>query len=88
MHRGGEDNGKPDQTSPAAREGESISLLLREIRDELRELRKSSNVGGATVEAAAEMVNMVATASTASAADDRGPSSSDGNSSDTTPNIV
>lgn len=90
MHRGGEDNGKPDQTSPAAREGESISLLLREIRDELRELRKSSNVGGATVEAAAEMVNMVAsTASTtsSSAGDNHGPSS-DGGSSVTTPNIV
>lgn len=85
MHRG-HDNGKPDQTSPA-QEGESISLLLREIRDELRELRKSSNVGGATVEAAAEMVNMVATASTTSADDNQGPPSDEG-SSVTAPNIV
>ena len=88
MHRGNEDNGKPDQTSPT-QEGESISLLLREIRDELRELRKSSNVGGSTVEAAAEMVNMVATASTTSAADNNQGSSSDGDASSvTTPNIV
>ena len=88
MHRGNEDNGKPDQTSPT-QEGESISLLLREIRDELRELRKSSHGGGSTVEAAAEMVNMVATASTTSAADNNQGSSSDGDASSvTTPNIV
>ena len=89
MHRGGENNDKPDQTSPS-QEGESISLLLREIRDELRELRKSSNVGGATVEAAAEMVNMVAsTASTTSAADNnQGPSGDGDASSVTTPSIV
>lgn len=83
MHRGGDDNGKPDQTSPT-QEGESISLLLREIRDELRELRKSSNVGGGTVEAAAEMVNIVA--SSTSAEDDQGPNDVD--SSVSTPNIV
>ena len=90
MHRGhGDGNSKPDQTSPP-QEGESISLLLREIRDELRELRKSSHVGGSTVEAAAEMVNMVATASTTSAADNnhQGPSSDGDASSVTTQNIV
>jgi len=74
MHRdAGNSNGKADQ--PSHQEGESISLLLREIRDELRELRKSGKsaggIGGgaastaATVEAATEMVDILATSTPA-----------------------
>jgi len=86
MHRdAGNSNGKADQ--PSHQEGESISLLLREIRDELRELRKSGNsaggVGGgaagtsATVEAATEMVNILAT----STSDGQGPDTAEHSSS-------
>mmetsp|Transcript_3233 Transcript_3233/g.9292 ORF Transcript_3233/g.9292 Transcript_3233/m.9292 type:complete len:327 (+) Transcript_3233:138-1118(+) len=72
MHRDAGSSSKVEQ--PSHQEGESISLLLREIRDELRELRKSGDAGGigggaastaATVEAATEMVNMVAISTSA-----------------------
>ena len=76
MHRdAGNSNSKADQRSHQEGESESVSLLLREIRDELRELRKSGNsaggIGGgaastaATVEAATEMVNILATSTSA-----------------------
>lgn len=87
MHRG--DGGSEAGHRPShGQEGESISLLLREIRDELRELRKSSGAVGtaggaaATMEAATEMVNMVA----ASAAVNNGEGANDGGSS--APGIV
>mmetsp|Transcript_35256 Transcript_35256/g.71414 ORF Transcript_35256/g.71414 Transcript_35256/m.71414 type:complete len:318 (-) Transcript_35256:1387-2340(-) len=73
MHRGG---AKGDAFTPAAassgaggQESESIAFLLREIRDELRELRKAKG-GEDAVQSATEVVDMVTTAAETAAADE------------------